>query len=194
MITYKDCPECGANKIRESVSLCDVCEVSQRYEKRLEQLQALLDLAKTMRDAAATEREEWEATAEKAAAARVERKAVKKRFADLRKELTELKRKLKTEEDFTASYIRRLHESEEKREEWQATAEKAIDASSEGAWMARALDAERELAGLREFVSDEADNDCHYGDNCPSNAGTRHGTCRSCKARQVLSACGIRFS
>jgi hypothetical protein len=40
------------------------------------------------------------------------RKAVKKRFADLRKELTELKRKLKTEEDFTASYIRRLHESE----------------------------------------------------------------------------------
>ena len=119
---------------------------------------------------------------------------MKKRFADLRKELTELKRKLKTEEDFTASYIRRLHESEKKREEWQATAEKAIDASSEGAWMARALDAERGLAGLREFVSDEADNDCHYGDNCPSNAGTRHGTCRSCKARQVLSACGIRFS
>jgi hypothetical protein len=89
------------------------------------------------------------------------RKAVKKRFADLRKELTELKRKLKTEEDFTASYIRRLHESE------------------------------RGLAGLREFVDEEADEDCHYGDNCPSNAGTRHGTCRSCKARQVLSACGI---
>ena len=119
------------------------------------------------------------------------RKAVKKRFADLRKELTELKRKLKTEEDFTASYIRRLHESEKKREEWQAIAEKAIDASSEGAWTARALDAERGLAGLREFVGDEADEDCHYGDNCPSNAGTRHGTCRSCKARQVLSACGI---
>jgi hypothetical protein len=53
------------------------------------------------------------------------------------------------------------------------------------------LDAERGLAGLREFVGDEADEDCHYGDNCPSNAGTRHGTCRSCKARQVLSACGI---
>lgn len=119
------------------------------------------------------------------------RKAVKKRFADLRKELTELKRKLKTEEDFTASYIRRLHESEKKREEWQAIAENTIDASSEGAWMARALDAERGLAGLREFVGDEADEDCHYGDNCPSNAGTRHGTCRSCKARQVLSACGI---
>jgi hypothetical protein len=135
LITYKDCPECGANKIRESVSLCEVCEISQRYEKRIGELQALLDLAKTMHDAAAKEREEWE-----------------------------------------------------------ATAEKAIDASSEGAWMARALDAERGLAGLREFVSDEADNDCHYGDNCPSNAGTRHGTCRSCKARQVLSACGIRFS
>ena len=92
MITYKDCPECGANKIHESVSLCEVCEVSQRYEKRLEQLQALLDVA------------------------------VKER------------------------------------EEWQAIAEKAIDASSEGTWMARALDAERELAGLREFVRDEADD------------------------------------
>jgi hypothetical protein len=79
----------------------------------------------------------------------VARKAVKKGFADLRKELTELKRKLKTEEDFTASYIRRLHESEKKREEWQALAENTMDASSEGAWMARALDAERGLAGLR---------------------------------------------
>jgi hypothetical protein len=77
---------------------------------------------------------------------------LKKRFADLRKELTELKRKLKTEEDFTASYIRRLHESEKKREEWQAIAENTMDASSEGAWTARALDAERGLAGLREFV------------------------------------------
>jgi hypothetical protein len=84
-----------------------------------------------------------------------------------------------------------VEELRKKRDEWQAIAEKAIDASSEGAWMARALDAERGLAGLREFVRDEADNDCHYGDNCPSNAGTRHGTCRSCKARQVLSACGI---
>jgi hypothetical protein len=84
-----------------------------------------------------------------------------------------------------------VEELRKKRDEWQAIAEKAMDASSEGAWMARALDAERGLAGLREFVSDEADNDCHYGDNCPSNAGTRHGTCRSCKARQVLSACGI---
>ena len=66
MVNYKDCPECGANKIRQSVSLCDVCEVSQRYEKRIGELQALLDLAKNMRDVAAKEREEWEATAEKA--------------------------------------------------------------------------------------------------------------------------------
>jgi isoleucyl-tRNA synthetase len=62
----KDCPECGARKIRESVSLCEVCEISQRYEKRIGELQALLDLAKTMRDAAAKEREEWEAASEKA--------------------------------------------------------------------------------------------------------------------------------
>ena len=92
LIAYKDCPECGARKIRESVRLCEVCEVSEGYEKRLEQLQALLDVA------------------------------VKER------------------------------------EEWQAIAENTMDASSEGAWMARALDAERELAGLREFVRDEADD------------------------------------
>ena len=86
----------------------------------------------------------------------------------------------------------RLRESEKKREEWQAIAENTMDASSEGAWMARALDAERELAGLREFVGDQADEDCHYGDNCPSNAGTRHGTCRSCRARQTLAECHSR--
>jgi predicted nucleic-acid-binding Zn-ribbon protein len=44
-MTYQDCPECGARKIHESVSLCEVCEVSQRYEKRIGELQALLDLA-----------------------------------------------------------------------------------------------------------------------------------------------------
>ena len=52
----KDCPECGAYKIRQSVSLCDVCEVSQRYEKRLEQLQAMLDVAIKECDAERAER------------------------------------------------------------------------------------------------------------------------------------------
>lgn len=42
-----------------------------------------------------------------------------------------------------------VEELRKKRDEWQATAEKAIDASSEGTWMARALDAERELAALK---------------------------------------------
>ena len=57
MINYKDCPECGARKIRESVRLCEVCEVSQRYEKRIGELQALLDLANTMHDVAVKERD-----------------------------------------------------------------------------------------------------------------------------------------
>jgi len=26
MITYKDCPECGARKIHSTVSVCEVCE------------------------------------------------------------------------------------------------------------------------------------------------------------------------
>jgi hypothetical protein len=146
------------------VSLCEVCEVSQRYEKRIGELQALLDIANAMHDVAVKERD-------------FERRE-RFRLDELRSELV-----------FAFGF--QVEELRKKRDEWQAIAEKAIDASSEGAWMARALDAERGLAGLREFVSDEADEDCHYGDNCPSNAGTRHGTCRSCKARQVLSACGI---
>ena len=56
MINYKDCPECGARKIRESVSLCEVCEISQRYETRLEQLQAMLDAAIKECDAVRVER------------------------------------------------------------------------------------------------------------------------------------------
>jgi len=56
-MTYQDCPECGARKIRESVRLCEVCEVSQRYEKRIEELQALLDLANAMHDVAVKERD-----------------------------------------------------------------------------------------------------------------------------------------
>jgi predicted nuclease with TOPRIM domain len=56
MINYKDCPECGARKIRESVSLCEVCEIAQRYETRLEQLQAMLDAAIKECDAVRVER------------------------------------------------------------------------------------------------------------------------------------------
>ena len=40
MITYKDCPECGTRRIHESVRLCEVCEVSEGYEKRLESMRA----------------------------------------------------------------------------------------------------------------------------------------------------------
>jgi hypothetical protein len=46
--------------------------------------------------------------------------------------------------------------------------------------------AERHRDVLREFVEDEAERDCFYGDNCPPNAGTRHGTCTACKARRAL--------
>ena len=57
MITYKDCPECGARKIRESVSLCEVCEISEGYEKRLESLRAELELAHKFHDVAVRERD-----------------------------------------------------------------------------------------------------------------------------------------
>lgn len=56
MITYKDCPNCGARKIHDTVRLCEVCEVSEGYEKRLESLRAELDLAKSFHDVAVKER------------------------------------------------------------------------------------------------------------------------------------------
>lgn len=45
---------------------------------------------------------------------------------------------------------------------------------------------EAELERLRGVLGDIAEYDCAYGDNCPSNAGTRHGTCVGCKARHAL--------
>lgn len=35
MITYKDCPECGANKIHSSVRLCEICETCEKYESKI---------------------------------------------------------------------------------------------------------------------------------------------------------------
>jgi hypothetical protein len=42
------------------------------------------------------------------------------------------------------------------------------------------------LDRLRYFAAEEAEQDCSYGDNCPSNAGTRHGQCSRCKALEAL--------
>ena len=50
----------------------------------------------------------------------------------------------------------------------------------------RAEQAERRIKHLQEVVEDEAERDCGYGDGCPSNSGTRHGTCSPCKARRAL--------
>lgn len=47
-------------------------------------------------------------------------------------------------------------------------------------------EAVRERDEARAVLRDFAEYDCEYGDNCPSNAGTRHGTCVGCKARQAL--------
>jgi hypothetical protein len=39
---------------------------------------------------------------------------------------------------------------------------------------------------LRGELSVFAEHDCAYGDGCPSNAVTRHGTCTGCRARKAL--------
>lgn len=57
MITYKDCPNCGARKIHDTVRLCEVCEVSEGYEKRLASLRAELELAHKFHDVAVKERD-----------------------------------------------------------------------------------------------------------------------------------------
>jgi hypothetical protein len=49
---------------------------------------------------------------------------------------------------------------------------------------AKAID--DQLKKLKEFVGELAEADCSYGDNCPDFAGTRHGKCLPCKAREAL--------
>ena len=44
---------------------------------------------------------------------------------------------------------------------------------------------QKKLDALKSDMEDLA-GDCYYGDGCPSNVGTRHGTCTSCKARKAL--------
>lgn len=39
---------------------------------------------------------------------------------------------------------------------------------------------------LEEFAAQYAEEPCAYGDNCPHNAGTRHGDCTPCLARRAL--------
>jgi hypothetical protein len=46
--------------------------------------------------------------------------------------------------------------------------------------------AEAREKSLREFVGEDALEPCEYGDNCPVFGGTRHYTCRTCKARREL--------
>ena len=45
------------------------------------------------------------------------------------------------------------------------------------------------LAALRDFVQEQADEDCGYGDNCTSEAMRlrRHGMCQPCKAREAIT-------
>jgi len=69
--------------------------------------------------------------------------------------------------------------------EWQAAMTKALSESQER--LAQEVkEARAEVERLREALQEIAEGDCYYGDNCPSNAGTRHGTCTECKARQAL--------
>lgn len=42
-MTFKDCPNCGVEKIREGVRVCGECEVAERYETKLAEAEAECD-------------------------------------------------------------------------------------------------------------------------------------------------------
>ena len=46
---------------------------------------------------------------------------------------------------------------------------------------------------LIDTLQDFAEYDCLYGDGCPENKKTHHGTCIGCKARKTLQQCGIEI-
>jgi hypothetical protein len=50
----------------------------------------------------------------------------------------------------------------------------------------RIADLLEEAATALDFVQELADEDCSYGDNCPT-FGSRHGKCKYCRAREVLN-------
>jgi hypothetical protein len=50
MITYHDCPQCGARKIRSTVRLCEVCETCEEYESKIAELERERDEAVRERD------------------------------------------------------------------------------------------------------------------------------------------------
>lgn len=50
----------------------------------------------------------------------------------------------------------------------------------------RIADLLEEAAEALDFVQELADEDCAYGDNCPT-FGSRHGRCLRCKAVSVLN-------
>jgi len=53
------------------------------------------------------------------------------------------------------------------------------------------LDAvDKKVDRLEQFAKDMAEDDCAYGDNCPT-FGTRHGQCDGCKARETLKEAGL---
>jgi hypothetical protein len=75
---------------------------------------------------------------------------------------TELEVETKLRRIDTTELRRQLKEAKLKHECDRIALENAIDASKEGAWMARALDAERELGLLKKHL-DESWQECHDG-------------------------------
>lgn len=52
-------------------------------------------------------------------------------------------------------------------------------------------EAEKAVRILAAALDDITETDYSYGDGCPSNAGTRHGTCTACIARKALEDAGM---
>lgn len=58
MIEFHPCPSCGAEKIRTTVHVCSSCEISERYEKQIDELKAKCERLEKKVDLACRGREE----------------------------------------------------------------------------------------------------------------------------------------
>jgi septal ring factor EnvC (AmiA/AmiB activator) len=79
MITYHDCPQCGARKIRSTVRLCEVCETCEEYESKIAELERERDEAVRERDEALAEADKLRAEVDRL---RAERRQLRARLVE----------------------------------------------------------------------------------------------------------------
>lgn len=81
-------------------------------------------------------------------------------------------------------------ERDEAREDYRRQKAEAFDLFAAWHEERKGRDAYKAKATLMRDLLEDLNDDCAYGDGCPSNAGTRHGTCLPCRVRELLEKVG----